>query len=405
MCQEFCVRRRQRGLLVLICIFVLLDLGMNFLIFCCLQSGWLLTLKYLLLGGFLYLAYSRWIAPLVSKRHWRIIQDQISSMSFLERINHVLISHLDFQQSFPHLLAELGQRVPFEQCLIFLVDEVTGHYQPYSRFTSGAFLEVEKEELPLSGSLIEAVVITRKAQIDQDPQWKEADERFWLKGIRSVIQVPLLYQEKMIGVLVLSSLVPDQYTQTELNILIPVAERLACALQNSLLYQETRDLTLKDYLTDTANRRALDIRLDYEYRRAKRYHQPFSILVVDIDHFKPFNDRYGHLAGDQALCELALLMKEQVREIDLVSRFGGEEFVILLPETNREQAGSVAERIRQNIADKIFLEGTINAQLTVCIGVATYTDDMDGVRELLQGADLKLYCAKSGGRNQVVQMN
>lgn len=406
MYQESYISHRKWGLRSFVCSFIILDILLNMLIFQYLKNELFLLGKYLLLGGLLYLIYSRWISPMVYQGLWKKVQNQLSYINFLERINRILISHLDFQQSFVNFVEELAGQVAFNRCAVYRVDEEMLHHQLYSYAVDKTAMEVEGEGMRLlAGSAIEEVVKEQMARIYRDPHWGTQDEKIWADGIRSVIQIPMFCQGKVIGVFVLSSTVSNEYQYSDLDVLGPVVERLTAAFQNCLLYQETRDLSLKDYLTDTANRRALDIRLDYEYRRAKRYQEPFSILVVDIDFFKPFNDRYGHLAGDQALRELALLMKDQVREIDLVARFGGEEFVILLPETNREQAKVVAERIRQRVEQNIFLKGTDNAQLTVCIGVATYTDDMDGVKELLQGADLKLYSAKSGGRNQVVQMN
>lgn len=407
MFQESYIRRRKWGLKASVIAFILLDLTLNLVICNYLENHIVFLLgKYLLLGGLLYLMYSRLISPIVRQDLWGKMQHQLSYINFLERVNRILISHLDFAQSFEGFVEELGCQVAFDRCAVLRVDEEMLHYQLYCCSESGVKPDTgEAEMYPLHGSAIGDVVVGRMARIYRDPQWGARDEQLWAGGIRSVIQIPMLYREKVIGVFALCSCEPERYQYADLEVLGPVVERLTAALRNCLLYQETKNLSLKDYLTDTANRRALDIQLDYEYRRAKRYQEPFSLLVVDIDYFKPFNDRYGHLAGDQALRELAHLMKEQVREIDLVARFGGEEFVILLPETSREQAGIVAERIRHKIETNIFLQGTYDAQITVCIGVATYTDDMEGAKELLAGADLKLYSAKSCGRNQVVQMN
>lgn len=175
------------------------------------------------------------------------------------------------------------------------------------------------------------------------------------------------------------------------------------AIANARVHARSRDEASSDPLTGLANRRALDERLQQEWHRAQRSGQPFSVLFLDIDHFKRINDRYGHAVGDAVLVRLAGILREEIRGFDLAARYGGEEFVVLLPATEGEAARAVAERIRRAIARTPFLlpDGQEIA-LTVSIGIASYSDSVPDVTTLLLHADQALYTAKVAGRNRVV---
>lgn len=159
-----------------------------------------------------------------------------------------------------------------------------------------------------------------------------------------------------------------------------------------LCYQVKKTQTFKklsylDHLTGLLNRRGFDKALDQEFKRSQRLGHPFTLLSIDLDHFKRFNDTHGHPAGDKLLQSLAAVFKKQVREIDLVSRTGGEEFIVLLLETDKKAAYLVAERIRQAFANE-------SPWQTISLGIASYPADADTITLLLQKADRALYQAK-----------
>lgn len=162
---------------------------------------------------------------------------------------------------------------------------------------------------------------------------------------------------------------------------------------------ELERLSVTDQLTGLFNRRRLMEVLEAEVHRAKRHEHPFAVLIMDVDHFKKFNDAHGHLAGDRVLAGVAEVMQETTREIDTTARYGGEEFVAVLPETNLEAAVDVAERVRATLAARIF-EGR---RVTLSIGVAEFPTHGEGAQSLIAAADAALYQAKDGGRNRVVR--
>ena len=169
-------------------------------------------------------------------------------------------------------------------------------------------------------------------------------------------------------------------------------------LRNALLYREAIQASLKDPLTGAGNRAALLQSLTRETELSRRHNGAVSIVMLDMDHFKSLNDTYGHQAGDAALKATALLLREQLRNVDMVFRFGGEEFVLVLSNTDQEAALVVAERIRTAVQNLCFFVGEKQIRLSVSLGCATYQPS-ESQDDLLRRADLALYQAKRDGRN------
>ncbi len=167
--------------------------------------------------------------------------------------------------------------------------------------------------------------------------------------------------------------------------------------------RELRTAAIVDALTQVYNRGFLDERLRNELSRAERYDRELSVLLLDVDHFKDYNDRRGHQAGDQVLRELADILRYGLRSTDTVARYGGEEFVCLLPETAKDEAWRLADRLREQVAEHAFLHGHEQPEgaVTISIGVATFPGDAGDVEALVRHSDQALYRAKAAGRNRV----
>lgn len=240
-----------------------------------------------------------------------------------------------------------------------------------------------------------------------DLQAEEIDAP-WLKaardrGYQSFLVVPLLAQDRAIGCMNLYLTERHEFSSDEIQILSTFSSQAAISIENARLFEETRQLAITDELTGLANHRQFYEQLAREMRRAQRYTRPLTLLMLDLDDFKGYNDRYGHLVGDQALRETAEVLRRNARDVDIVTRYGGEEFGIILPETDLAQAAYQAERIRVAVARHGFRGQESNPQgdLTVSIGVATLTAGMRKIAELVQEADQALYRAKARGRNRL----
>jgi diguanylate cyclase (GGDEF)-like protein len=215
--------------------------------------------------------------------------------------------------------------------------------------------------------------------------------------IGSFLSVPMVVQGELIGVLNLSHSANSAFSEDHLRLLTLVAAQAAAILQRVLMYEEMARLAITDELTGLYNRRHFQDRLLSEIKRGQRYGQCFSILFLDIDHFKMINDTWGHALGDRILAELGKLLARWARGSDLIARYGGEEFVALLPMTDSQQALQAADRLRNLIQEHSFPR---RKRLTVSLGIASFPEGGESSEDLLRKADEALYMAKRLGRNR-----
>jgi diguanylate cyclase (GGDEF)-like protein len=219
------------------------------------------------------------------------------------------------------------------------------------------------------------------------------------EGADSEICIPLISFGAEIGVLACASKRRDGFQENEIRALESVADIIATAIQNAGHVEQIRQLAFRDGLTGIFNRRYFDQKMREELERATRYQQPLSVLMIDIDHFKTVNDEFGHLLGDEVLREVSNLFTTQLRKVDFVCRYGGEEFAILMPSTSGEKAMQVAEKLRRKIAGWHF--PGVQKSITISIGVAECPEHGETRDSLIRAADAALYLAKQKGRNRV----
>jgi diguanylate cyclase (GGDEF)-like protein/PAS domain S-box-containing protein len=231
------------------------------------------------------------------------------------------------------------------------------------------------------------------------PDWI-ADKTVY--SIRSWVGAPIISQDKVTAFLCLDKEEPNFYTTEHAETLAIFANQAALALEKARLFEEVQLLAITDSLTGLFNRRHFFSLAEKEFERSLRYHRPLALLMLDLDEFKQVNDRYGHLIGDQVLQTTSAIIQQSLRKVDISGRYGGEEFVILMPETDQEKALQAAERLRQTIAEFPILLSDENISVTTSIGVAC-CDSQDDLRLeiLLNRADEALYQAKHMGRNRV----
>jgi diguanylate cyclase (GGDEF)-like protein len=269
-------------------------------------------------------------------------------------------------------------------------------------------LQAAEATRPASGSSPSLIAVREKRPVAIPDIGADTLHGPWLKtavaqGYASFLAIPLIAQDRALGCMNLYVTEPHEFDADEIQLLSTLASQAAISIENARLFEETRQLAITDDLTRLANHRQFYLQLASEVRRAQRYGRSLSLLLLDLDHFKLYNDRYGHLAGDQALREMAEVLRRNARDVDMPARYGGEEFAIILPETDLERAVVQADRIRAAIASHAFRGMHSNPQgdLTVSIGVAALTPGLRRIEELVHGADQALYRAKSRGRNRV----
>ncbi|QUS60157.1 diguanylate cyclase [Synechocystis sp. PCC 7338] len=215
--------------------------------------------------------------------------------------------------------------------------------------------------------------------------------------------IPLIAQGETLGLLFLSTFKEEVLPDIRRQLAKTVAEQLGLAIANLKLREQLEEQSLRDPLTKLFNRRYLEQCLTQELARAKRHRHSVGILMIDVDHFKHFNDSLGHKAGDLILASIGTLLKNNIRTSDVACRYGGEEITIILPDTTLQEASQKAEFLRQAIAEmKIEYSGKIVNSITASFGVACYPDHGETGQEIIQIADKALYDAKQAGRNRVI---
>lgn len=245
----------------------------------------------------------------------------------------------------------------------------------------------------------EPVVIENIDETDLD-----INEVLRKEKIKFIAAIKLMAQDELLGILYVDDFVPRKMTEYEKKTLNLFAQIAGLALQKHRLIEQTRELALTDGLTGLNNHRYFHERISQELSRVKRCGKNLSLLMIDVDNFKKYNDANGHLVGDDALKRIASIIKANIRAGDIAVRYGGEEFVVILPEANKEQACAVAERIRKSVEEEAFLgeESLPSKSLTVSIGVSSYPEDSENKDELMKLADDALYVAKARGKNCIV---
>lgn len=318
---------------------------------------------------------------------------------------------------------ELAQMFERERILKLVLDEA----HTYLDYYAGAFLLVKDERLSgivrRNGKLDEQMIEDLKAKmlaqwLEWNPRRKKEAKRqihFEITGeevkpipqgeerIGELISAPIRETGKTIGILSAYSFKKDGWTPLQKRLLTIIADQISVALERGRLFEEMKESAERDELTKVYNFRYFEKFFDKEYELAVRYNQPLSLIMLDFDHLKHFNDTYGHEAGNRLIKAVAQSIQRNVRKSDWVTRFGGDEFAIIMPQTNQEGALLVGEKVRQAIAGREMVFGGKTYHLTASLGVSTCDkeDKSFNAKMLVARADEALYRAKEEGRNRV----
>ncbi|MCK4995073.1 MAG: sensor domain-containing diguanylate cyclase [Candidatus Omnitrophica bacterium] len=291
------------------------------------------------------------------------------------------------------------------------LDDLLSDYKEFGRRTNSLLNNIVKDmNLPIepaSGILAQTVISKSAFEITNKKakaNIKKKDPLISLFNMEYFIAVPLVAKNRVVGVMIVDNFYSKRsITKDDIWKLNMFANQAGLAIENSQEFEKTLILSNTDRLTGLWNYGYFQHQLAEDIKRANRFNRHLSLLMLDIDFFKNFNDTLGHVAGDKLLKEIADIFRNSCREVDIVARYGGEEFAIILPETFKEKAYSSAERIRKSTAAHQFhhKEGAQGKRITISIGVASFPQDASTVQDLICYADKALYAAKETGRNRV----
>lgn len=323
----------------------------------------------------------------------------------LYNISKVLNTTYETEQLLVRLVCDISKNLNVHRVVIMLLDEKT------QEINAASFTDFEKEGLidfrrRLGEGLYGMVAQTGESRFirDVDTEPNLAKEDIISPDIKSIIAVPFGRRERVLGLLCAFRDRPRVFEWYDLELFRAVAEHIAVAIENAKLFQETKFQAITDGLTGLYNHKFFREHLKIEVERAERYSHNLSIIMLDVDHFKHYNDTNGHPSGDEILAGIAELMRKNLRGTDTTCRYGGEEFAIILPETGKEAATMLAERVRKAISEYPFplRETQPLGAITVSIGIASYPSDDTDIESLIRKSDDAMYRAKEGGRNRVV---
>ncbi len=352
----------------------------------------------------------------------RAAEGQRTSVDILSRVNDLLDRKL-YEAT---ILSEIGRvarsLVQFDETFTSVMTLVARVLD----FTVGGMAFVEEDQLDVvlmihrpaaapvveeaKARLMDAVMKARAgmgfaeihARLFAQPGVKAPEEQ----QIHAFATFPIVTNGRLVGLLGLGGKAATRITADSELFLGQVANQAHIVMENSRLFDRVKNLSIRDSLTDLYNHRHMMDLLANEFERVGRYAEGVGLMMVDIDHFKRFNDEHGHPVGDLVLREVAQVLKDALRSVDAVGRYGGEEFIIILPHTPYADAVATAERVRKRVQDHVFRAGAGNTdkelRVTVSLGVANHpSEGIDSPADLIREADKALYRAKEGGRNRV----
>lgn len=324
----------------------------------------------------------------------------INQSKALKQALDELSSQLDLSQVLRRILVSLKTVLEYDSATLFLKEE-----EKYKVVAARGFTNTSRlinRTLPTTNLLLKEIenlkapIILNNAQDDpRFERWETANQ------VRGWMGVPLIRHDEFIGLMTIDNYRTAAYTQEDAKLASSFANSAAVVIENAKLFEQTQKMALTDSLTGVFNRRYFYELSQREFTRSKRYQSPMSIILIDIDHFKNVNDRFGHLAGDQVLVQFVQRIQDELRTNDILARFGGEEFIILLPETNMDDATHVAERLREVTAHYPFLLITAQTYITISLGISSFRFSTISLDHLIDESDKALYEAKQLGRNRV----
>lgn len=335
----------------------------------------------------------------------RELEQQIERLSLFHEVGKAVASTLDLKKVIETIMEKIKDLLQPDSAALLVLDDKSNELRHEivmgtdAGRLKGVRIKLGEGIRGWAAEHGEAVLIE---DVTKEPRFSLQGEA-WPPESHSIVCVPVKGRERVLGVIQLVSTSRNGHFHVEdLPVLTNLADYAAIALENARYVQRIHELTITDDCTALYNARHLNFVLDAEIYRSIRYGYEFSVIFIDLDHFKHVNDRHGHLAGSKLLWHVGNLIKGHLRLIDYAFRYGGDEFVVLLPQTSKHSALSVVRRLRAILNSKAFLdEEGLKVKVTASFGVASFPADAQMRKELLRLADEAMYLVKNTTRDNI----
>jgi diguanylate cyclase (GGDEF)-like protein len=322
-------------------------------------------------------------------------QRRASHLALLNEIGRKATSVLDPKELLPNICGQVQSAFGYDLARVEIMDRVSGELVVEAEAGYGSELLGRRVRLGegLSGFAAESGEPVLANSVAEEPRYIALDPQ-----VRSGLSLPLRYLDATLGVLSLESRREYAFNPQDVLVLKTLADQLAIALHNARAYQFVKEESITDGLTGVKTHRYFMETLEREWRRCARSGQPFCVIMIDLDQFKPVNDRHGHLEGDRVLSTVAKALNQEVRQSSVVARYGGDEFSVLVPDATTQEAKVLSERLRLNIVNNPFLA---SHRVTASFGIGSFPEHGATHEEILHVADAGMFLAKHEGGNRV----
>ena len=333
----------------------------------------------------------------------RQLDQNIIQLYTLYNISKTITATFEIEKLLNQIVREVEQALKIHRMNIMLVNQ--DRTEMYIASELGIPESATKIKIKMGDGTYGWAAMTGQAEIinnpSQNPRFKAIEGID--DNVSSIIIAPFKGRGEVIGIINVYKLNGEFFDEASYELLAAAANQIGMTLENARLFEETKTLAITDGMTVLYNHRYFLERINEEFERTKRYKRSLSLIMIDVDHFKKYNDTHGHPKGDGILKGVAKILKDTVRKSDTAARYGGEEFVIILPETGVEEASLVAEKLRMEVETHDFPGGETQplGRITISQGVASCKEELKSFDELIKNADNALYRAKEEGRNRV----
>ncbi|MBF0410060.1 MAG: diguanylate cyclase [Candidatus Riflebacteria bacterium] len=330
----------------------------------------------------------------------RLLAKKVRELSIVNEVSQAVNFMGDLKKTLDTILSRAVMALGAERGSILLLDERYENLVEESLIVGSDSQAQINEDLKASFKIGEGIAgevfTTSKPKLIQDVKKESVYIRGVSSGLRSLVCVPMQVRESPIGIMNISNKLEGEFDDEDLQLALTMANQAAVVIEKARLF----NLATIDGLTGLIVHRHFQAKMEEEFRRARRYGKSLSFIMTDIDHFKKFNDTYGHQTGDLVLREVAKSVRSSIRDTDIAARYGGEEFAIILPETDVDGACLFAERLRQKVEQSVFESSQGGLKVTISLGVSSIPlNTAESAVEMIKFADEALYCAKHNGRN------